>query len=74
MIMESLLFNALHSLSFMAELDIVPLGEYFSEPWDWFLKLGTITKWIVVIFGAIGFYVILRLFYMMVEAFVSMFQ
>lgn len=54
--------------------DLIPFSDYLERPWDWFLSLSLFTKIIVVVFGSLGFYLILRLFYITVESILSIFQ
>ena len=53
---------------------VIPGGEYLSVPWNWFMELGTITQILVLVFGALGFYIVLRLFYKIIEGILALFH
>lgn len=70
---EIVLMNLMQFMS-AGTPNIVPLEEYLVAPWNWFLSLTTITKTLVIIFGSLGFYMFLRIFYKIVEAIMAIFH
>jgi hypothetical protein len=64
----------LEIMNFLAGILNIPFAEYLTGPWEWFLALGTITKVVFIIFGSLGFYLVLRLFYIIVESILSIFH
>ena len=68
-------FLILNLFNFAVEMpSIIPFGEYLEIPWNWYLGQQTWIQICVVVFGALGFYLGLRLFYKIVESIVSIFQ